>query len=171
MSTKKIMEEIGGKPILPLGTLGDGTRFEMVGMESRYKNLCVKRGTSGGTYISGMRLTENGWQNLPDAYQISNASPVRIVNEPPKNEEPQQKAQIVEVPEVKAEKKAESTNNGDYKIPSGEFTVKMFCELNNMLPPKAHIYIKEQVEAGTIKNLGTRQSTGRGKPPVWFEKV
>lgn len=178
MSTKTIIEAIGGKPTLPLGSLGDGSTFEFVGLEGKYKNLRVSRATSGGTYIRGFRRDNNGgWVTLPDNYQVSNGSAVRLVSHDEEIAETPEPQTITKdenmqenneaVPEAPKEKAAKT----DYVFPDGEFTLKAFAEANGINPIKAKAAVEAAVEAGTVRNLGTRPTGQRGKPPTWFAKA
>lgn len=178
MSTKTIIEAIGGKPSLPLGSLGDGSTFEFIGLEGKYKNLRVSRATSGGTYIKGFRKDHNGgWVNLPDNYQVSNGSAVRLVSEEiaetepiTKDENMEENNEAVPMAPNKREKKTKVIKN-DYVFPDGEFTLKTFADANGVNPVKAKEVVEAAVVAGTVRNLGTRPTGQRGKPPTWFVKV
>lgn len=186
MSTKTMLEQIDGKPALYLGSLPDGTYFEFVGLEKLYRGLRVERVTSGGAMISGQKNTDGGWKPLPSPYQVSASSHVRIVSGGDLEEtetmentntedvadavEPQQETgqKATEPAEEKVKKPREAL---DFQLPDGEFTVKMVCELNGAQPPKVHLFLKEQVDAGKVVNLGSRPTGQKGKPPIWFKKA
>lgn len=62
-------------------------------------------------------------------------------------------------------------SNTTFIFPAGNFSTREFSDVNKILYPSASIFIKEQVESGVVKFMGTERRNLKGKPTNLYSKV